>query len=372
MELRKLLALCKEQGASDLHLAPGLPPWLRVDGELRPAALEALDESQVQACIDSCLDGNQRQGFLAGEEIDLAIETPNSVRFRLNAFLQRNGPAAVFRAIPAAVPSLEQLGMGGDIARIAELPSGLAVVTGPTGSGKSTTLAAMVDHINRNLHGHILTIEDPIEFIHASRRSLVTQREANRHTRGFAAALRAALREDPDVILLGELRDPETIRLALTAAETGHLVLATLHTASAVKTINRIIDVFPAAEKAIVRTQLAESLQAVIAQTLLRKPGGGRVAAREILLASTAVRNLMREDRIAQIYSCMQSGASQGMITLDQSLAELLTAGQVSQEEALLHARDPAALGRQVRSGQGLPREALEPAPREFPVANPL
>ena len=351
MELRKLLALCKEQGASDLHLAAGLPPWLRIDGELRPASLEPLDQGQVQACIDSCLNDNQRQDFLAGEEIDLAIEAPDAARFRLNAFLQRNGPAAVFRAIPAAAPSLEQLGMGENIAQIAEFPSGLVVVTGPTGSGKSTTLAAMVDHINRKLHGHILTIEDPIEFIHPSRHCLLTQREAKRHTRGFAAALRAALREDPDVILLGELRDPETIRLALTAAETGHLVLATLHTASAVKTINRIIDVFPAAEKAIVRTQLAESLQAVIAQTLLRKPGGGRVAAREILLASTAVRNLVREDRIAQIYSCMQSGASQGMATLDQSLAELLAAGQVGREEALLHARDPAILKTRGQTG---------------------
>ncbi len=345
MALRQLLASCIEQGASDLHLSAGLPPWLRIDGELRPAALPAMDNAQVLTDIEGCLDAGQRERFRAGEEIDLAIDMPGLGRFRLNAFLQRNGAGAVFRAIPSQVLSLEQLGMGGGVARIAELRRGLVVVTGPTGSGKSTTLAAMVDHVNRNRQGHILTIEDPIEFIHQSRRCLVTQREAKLHTAGFPAALRAALREDPDIILLGELRDPETIRLALTAAETGHLVLATLHTASAVKTVNRIIDVFPAAEKAIVRTQLAESLQAVVAQILLKKPGGGRVAAKEILVATNAVRNLVREDRIAQIHSCMQSGAAQGMRTFDQSLAELLADGQISATEARGQTQDPAAFG---------------------------
>lgn len=345
MALRELLELCIERGASDLHLSAGLPPRLRVDGELCAASLPALTDEQVLRCLEECLEIGQRERFRAAEEIDLAIETPGLGRFRLNAFLQRNGAAAVFRAIPSQVLSLAQLGMDDCIARIAELPRGLVVVTGPTGSGKSTTLAAMVDHVNRNLKGHILTVEDPIEFIHESRRCLVTQREARLHTRGFPAALRAALREDPDVILLGELRDPETIRLALTAAETGHLVLATLHTASAIKTVNRIIDVFPAGEKAIVRTQLSESLQAVIAQTLLKKPGGGRVAAREILIATNAVRNLVREDRVAQIYSCMQSGAALGMRTLDQCLAELLASGQVGQTEARAQARDPAAFG---------------------------
>lgn len=340
MALRELLELCIERGASDLHLSAGLPPRLRVDGELRAASLPALTDGQVLTCLEECLEIGQRERFRAAEEIDLAIETPGLGRFRLNAFLQRNGAAAVFRAIPPQVLSLAQLGMDDCIAGIAELPRGLVVVTGPTGSGKSTTLAAMVDHVNRTLKGHILTIEDPIEFIHESRSCLVTQREAKLHTRSFPAALRAALREDPDVILLGELRDPETIRLALTAAETGHLVLATLHTASAIKTVNRIIDVFPAAEKAIVRTQLSESLQAVIAQTLLKKPGGGRVAAREILIATNAVRNLVREDRVAQIYSCMQSGAALGMRTLDQCLAELLTTGQVGLTEARGHARD--------------------------------
>ena len=344
MALRELLELCIEQGASDLHLSAGLPPRLRVDGELRAASLPALTDARVLSCLEECLEIGQCERFRAAEEIDLAIETPGLGRFRLNAFLQRNGAAAVFRAIPSQVLSLAQLGMDDCVARIAELPRGLVVVTGPTGSGKSTTLAAMVDHVNRNLKGHILTIEDPIEFIHESRSCLVTQREARLHTRGFPAALRAALREDPDVILLGELRDPETIRLALTAAETGHLVLATLHTASAIKTVNRIIDVFPAAEKAIVRTQLSESLQAVIAQTLLKKPGGGRVAAREILIATNAVRNLVREDRVAQIYSCMQSGAALGMRTLDQCLAELLTAGQIGLTEARGHARDTSLL----------------------------
>lgn len=345
MDLRQLLELCVERRASDLHLSAGLPPWLRVDGELCAVSLPALTDAQVLTCIEECLEIEQRERFRAREEIDLAIETPGLGRFRLNAFQQRGGAAAVFRAIPSQVLSLAQLGMDDSIARIAELPRGLVVVTGPTGSGKSTTLAAMVDHVNRNRQGHILTIEDPIEFIHESRRCLVTQREARLHTRGFPAALRAALREDPDVILLGELRDPETIRLALTAAETGHLVLATLHTASAIKTVNRIVDVFPAAEKAIVRTQLSESLQAVIAQTLLKKPGGGRVAAREILIATTAVRNLVREDRVAQIYSCMQSGAALGMRTLDQCLAELLTTGQIGLAEARSQARDPAVFG---------------------------
>ena len=344
MALRELLELCIERKASDLHLSAGLPPWLRVDGELRADSRAALSNAEVLTRIEECLDVEQRERFRGGEEIDLAIESPGLGRFRLNAFQQRNGAAAVFRAIPSRVLSLAELGMDDCIARIAELPRGLAVVTGPTGSGKSTTLAAMVDHVNRNRQGHILTIEDPIEFIHESRRCLVTQREARLHTSGFPAALRAALREDPDVILLGELRDPETIRLALTAAETGHLVLATLHTASAIKTVNRIIDVFPAAEKAIVRTQLSESLQAVIAQTLLKKPGGGRVAAREILIATNAVRNLVREDRVAQIYSCMQSGAALGMRTLDQSLAEMLAAGQVNPAEARAHARDTSLL----------------------------
>jgi len=345
LKLRQLLELAVEQRASDLHLGAGEPPWLRVDGELRATELPAMDESALLACIDECLDGAQRERFAAREEIDLAFEAPGLARFRLNAFLRRNGPAAVFRAIPSQALSLQELGLGATIARIAELPRGLVVVTGPTGSGKSTTLAAMVDHINRNRRGHVLTIEDPIEFLHPSRRCLLTQREAGSHTRSFAAALRAALREDPDVILLGELRDPETIRLALTAAETGHLVLATLHTASAIKTVNRIIDVFPAAEKAIVRTQLSESLQAVIAQLLLRKPGGGRVAAREILIATAAVRNLVREDRIAQLYSCIQSGAALGMSTLDQALAKLLAAGEVCEQQARAQARDPAALG---------------------------
>ena len=344
MALRELLELCIERGASDLHLSAGLPPWLRVDGELCAASLPALTDIQVLTCIEECLEIEQRERFRTGEEIDLAIDSPGLGRFRLNAFLQRGGAAAVFRAIPSQVLSLAQLGMDDCVARIAEMPHGLVVVTGPTGSGKSTTLAAMVDHVNRNLKGHILTIEDPIEFIHESRRCLVTQREARMHTRGFPAALRAALREDPDVILLGELRDPETIRLALTAAETGHLVLATLHTASAIKTVSRIIDVFPAAEKAIVRTQLSESLQAVIAQTLLKKAGGGRVAAREILIATNAVRNLVREDRVAQIYSCMQSGAALGMCTLDQSLAELLTTGQIDPTEAQAQARDKSLL----------------------------
>ncbi len=333
MTLRTLLQACFENGASDLHIRAGQPPWLRIDGEIAQASGDSLSHAEVLGCIDECLDDGQHGRFQAGEEIDLAVAAPGLCRFRLNAFLYSGGAAAVFRAIPSRVPSLAQLGMEGVVASIAEAPRGLVIVTGATGSGKSTTLAAMVDHVNRHRRGHILTIEDPIEFIHASRSCLVTQRDARLHTGGFPAALRAALREDPDLILLGELRDTETIRLALTAAETGHLVLATLHTASAVKTVHRIVDVFSAAEKSMVRTQLAESLQAVIAQTLLRKTGGGRVAATEVLIATAAVRNLVREDRIAQIHSCMQSGAAHGMNTLEQAVAGLRGAGAVEADE---------------------------------------
>ncbi|MFZ9584658.1 MAG: type IV pilus twitching motility protein PilT, partial [Pseudohongiellaceae bacterium] len=265
-------------------------------------------------------------------------------RFRVATFLQDRGTAAVFRLIPDAVPTLAQLGLGAVFQRLADLPRGLVCVTGPTGSGKSTTLAALLDHINAHRQCHILTIEDPIEFVHSSQRSLVSQREVDRHARSFAAALRAALREDPDVILIGELRDLETVRLALTAAETGHLVLATLHTASAAKTIDRIIDVFPAEEKAVVRSMLAESLQAVVAQTLLKRVGGGRVAAHELMLATPAIRNLVREARVAQLYSAIQTGAQFGMQTLDQALKDLVARGLVGREEARALARDADSL----------------------------
>ncbi|MEY3660975.1 MAG: hypothetical protein RLZZ169_1801, partial [Pseudomonadota bacterium] len=302
MNIRELLQVAVQRGASDLHLSAGQPPWLRVDGDLCRLALPPLDQACVLQGLADVMSEAQQQRQRRDLDADFSLSLPGLGRFRVATFLQDRGAAAVFRLIPDAVPTLAQLGLGAVFQRLADLPRGLVCVTGPTGSGKSTTLAALIDHINAHRQCHILTIEDPIEFVHSSQRSLVSQREVDRHARSFAAALRAALREDPDVILIGELRDLETVRLALTAAETGHLVLATLHTASAAKTIDRIIDVFPAEEKAVVRSMLAESLQAVVAQTLLKRVGGGRVAAHELMLATPAIRNLVREARVAQLY----------------------------------------------------------------------
>jgi len=287
------------------------------------------------------MNDKQRKDYEELLETDFSFDVPNLARFRVNAFTQNRGAAAVFRTIPSKVLTMEQLGMGQIFRQIADVPRGLVVVTGPTGSGKSTTLAAMVDYINDTKYEHILTIEDPIEFVHQSKKCLVNQREVHRDTHGFNEALRSALREDPDIILVGELRDLETIRLALTAAETGHLVFGTLHTTSAAKTIDRVIDVFPAAEKDMVRSMLSESLQAVISQALLKKPGGGRVAAHEIMMGTTAIRNLIREDKVAQMYSSIQTGASVGMQTLDQCLKALVAKGLVSQKEAKAKAKIP-------------------------------
>jgi twitching motility protein PilT len=287
------------------------------------------------------MNDKQRKDFEENLECDFSFEIPGVARFRVNAFNQNRGTGGVFRTIPSKVLSMEDLGMGEAFRSIAKTNRGLITVTGPTGSGKSTTLAAMMDYVNANRYQHILTIEDPIEFVHESKKCLVNQREVHRDTHGFDAALRSALREDPDIILVGEMRDLETIRLALEAAETGHMVFGTLHTSSAAKTVDRIVDVFPAAEKAMVRSMLSESLQAVISQTLLKKTGGGRVAAHEIMLCTPAIRNLIREDKVAQMYSAIQTGGQLGMVTLDQSLKNLVQQGVISREVAREKAKIP-------------------------------
>ena len=327
MDIADLLAFSAGHGASDLHLSAGVVPMLRVDGEMQRSGLPVLAPDQVRALVHSVMTQAQRSEFETGREADFSCEVAGLGRFRVNAFEQQRGAGAVFRSIAQAIPSLESLGLGEVFRRICHLSHGLVLVTGATGSGKSTTLAAMIDHLNSTRQQHILSIEDPIEFIHEPRQSLINQREVHRDTHSFAAALRSALREDPDVIMLGEMRDLETIRLALTAAETGHLVLATLHTSSATRTIDRVVDVFPAEEKAMVRTMLSESLQAVISQTLVKKVGGGRVAAHEIMLATPAIRNLIRENKVAQMVSAIQTGAAVGMQTLEMSLNRLRERG---------------------------------------------
>lgn len=324
MDIAELLAFSQKNKASDLHLSSGLPPMIRVDGDMRRINLPVLDAETVLKMIFDIMDDQQRKNFEENLESDFSFEIPNVARFRVNAFNQDRGPAAVFRTIPSVVLSLDDLDAPSVFREICKKPRGLILVTGPTGSGKSTTLAAMVDFINEKEKAHILTVEDPIEFVHQSKKCLINQRELHKSTLSFENALKSALREDPDVILVGELRDLETIRLAMTAAETGHLVLATLHTSSAPKTIDRIVDVFPAEEKSMVRSMLSESIQAVIAQTLLKKVGGGRVAAHEIMIGTPAIRNLIREDKIAQMYSMIQTGQSEGMQTLDQCLENLV------------------------------------------------
>ena len=341
MDITELLGFSVKQGASDLHITAGMPPLIRVDGDIRRINVPEMDHKQVHTLIYEIMNDRQRKDYEEFWETDFSFEIPNLARFRVNAFVQNRGAAAVFRTIPSKVLSMEQLGMGEIFRKICGFPRGLICVTGPTGSGKSTTLAAMIDYINDTKYEHILTIEDPIEFVHQSKKCLINQREVHRDTLGFNEALRSALREDPDIILVGELRDLETIRLALTAAETGHLVFGTLHTTSAAKTIDRIIDVFPAAEKDMVRSMLSESLQAVISQALLKKPGGGRVAAHEIMMGTSAIRNLIREDKVAQMYSAIQTGASVGMQTLDQCLKDLLQKGMVTREGAKSKAKMP-------------------------------
>jgi len=341
MDITELLAFSAKQNASDLHLSAGLPPLIRVDGEVRRINLPALEHKEVHALIYDIMNDKQRKDYEEFLETDFSFDIPGVARFRVNAFNHNRGAGGVFRTIPSKVLSMEDLGMGEVFKKIAQVPRGIVLVTGPTGSGKSTTLAAIIDYINDHRFDHILTIEDPIEFVHSSKKCLINQREVGRDTLGFNEALRSALREDPDVILVGELRDLETIRLALTAAETGHLVFGTLHTTSAAKTIDRIVDVFPAEEKSMVRSMLSESLEAVISQTLLKKNGGGRVAAHEIMIGTPAIRNLIREAKVAQMYSAIQTGASLGMSTLDQALKALVQKGIISVETARSKAKQP-------------------------------
>ncbi|NQZ53647.1 MAG: type IV pilus twitching motility protein PilT [Piscirickettsiaceae bacterium] len=335
MDIVELLTFSAKNNASDLHISAGEPPMIRVDGDIKKINLPAMEHKEVHAMVYDIMSDKQRKDYEEFLETDFSFEIPNLARFRVNAFNQNRGAAAVFRTIPSVVLTLEELGAPDIFKPIADNPRGLVLVTGPTGSGKSTTLAAMVDYKNEKDNAHILTIEDPIEFVHKSKKCLVNQREVHRDTLGFSEALRSALREDPDIILVGELRDLETIRLALTAAETGHLVFGTLHTSSAAKTIDRIIDVFPAAEKDMVRSMLSESLRSVISQTLLKKVGGGRIAAHEIMIGTPAIRNLIREDKVPQMYSAIQTGAAVGMQTLDQNLQDLLRRGQITKSEAL-------------------------------------
>ena len=342
MQITDLLAFSVKNKASDLHISTGLPPMIRVHGDVRRINLPAANQEQVFDMITDVMNDNQRKIFQQNLETDFSFELPNIARFRVNAFMSNRGPAAVFRTIPSTVLTLEQLQAPNVFEKISDTPRGLVLVTGPTGSGKSTTLAAMINYINENHPAHILTIEDPIEFVHQSKKALVNQRELHEHTHSFANALKSALREDPDVILVGEMRDPETIGLALTAAETGHLVFGTLHTTGAAKTVDRIVDVFPAGEKEMVRSMLSESLRAVISQTLLKtKDGSGRVAAHEIMLSTPAVRNLIRENKIAQIGSVMQTGQQYGMQTLDQCLQNLVRRNQISVDMARSKASNP-------------------------------
>jgi len=340
MDITELLAFSVQHKASDLHLSSGVSPMIRVDGDVRRINIPALGDKEVSSLVYDIMNDNQRKDYEQNLEVDFSFEVPNLARFRVNAFNSNRGPAAVFRTIPSDVLTLEDLGAPEIFKQISDNPRGLVLVTGPTGSGKSTTLAAMVDYINQNKHHHVLTIEDPIEFVHDNKLSLINQREVHRDTHSFSNALRSALREDPDVILVGELRDLETIRLAMTAAETGHLVFGTLHTTSAPKTIDRIIDVFPGEEKDMIRSMLSESLRAVISQTLIKKVGGGRVAAHEIMLATPAIRNLIREDKIAQMCSSIQTGASQGMQTMDQCLTNLVNRGIITHSAAYTKAQD--------------------------------
>ncbi|MCZ6561964.1 MAG: type IV pilus twitching motility protein PilT, partial [Deltaproteobacteria bacterium] len=338
-------AFAVEQGASDCHLSSGEPPMLRIHGDLKKLDYPLLTHEEVHTMVFDIMNDAQRKAFEENHDVDFSFEMGDVARFRVNLFMQRKGEAAVFRTIPTKVLSLDQLGMPPILKELCQREKGLILVTGPTGSGKSTTLAAMIDYINDDFEGHILTVEDPIEFVHKSKKCLVNQRELGPHTHSFANALRAALREDPDVILVGEMRDLETIQLTLTAAETGHLVFATIHTSSAPDTVNRIIDVFPPAQQAQIRTQFAESIEAVITQTLLKKKAGGRVAAVEIMTGTVAVRNLIREEKIHQLPGTMQVSQKDGMQTMDMALVELVTRGIVSREEAQSRSMNPNLFG---------------------------
>ncbi|MGH8529111.1 MAG: type IV pilus twitching motility protein PilT [Nevskiales bacterium] len=344
MDVTQLLTFGVKQGASDLHLSAGMPPCIRIDGDMQRINLPEMDHKTVHSMVYDIMNDRQRKEYEDRYECDFSFEIQGMARFRVNAFNQNRGAGAVFRTIPSKILSLEQLNCPPVFKELIDVPRGIILVTGPTGSGKSTTLAAMVDHLNDNEQGHILTVEDPIEFVHISKKCLINQREVHRDTHSFNDALRSALREDPDIILVGELRDLETIRLALTAAETGHLVFGTVHTSSAAKTVDRIVDVFPAAEKDMVRAMLSESLRAVISQSLLKKKGGGRIAAHEIMVGTPAIRNLIRENKIAQMYSSIQTGQNTGMQTLDQCLQGLVARGAVARDEARSYAANKESI----------------------------
>src|SRR5690349_6712570 len=345
MDIAKLLAFGVEQGASDCHLSAGEPPLIRIDGDLKKLDHPPLSKEDVHTLVYDIMNDAQRKAFEETHECDFSFELGQVARFRVNVFLQRKGEGAVFRTIPTKILTLEELGMPPILKQMCEKEKGLILVTGPTGSGKSTTLAAMIDYLNLDYEGHILTIEDPIEFVHQSKKCLVNQRELGFHTHSFANALRAALREDPDIILVGEMRDLETIQLALTAAETGHLVFGTLHTSSAPKTVDRVIDVFPPTQQAQIRAQFAESIQAVVTQTLVKKKSGGRVAALEIMTGTTAVRNLIREAKIHQLPGTIQVSQKDGMQTMDMSLQALVARGLVTVEEAQTKTLTPNLFG---------------------------
>ena len=358
-DLTALLGFAHDEGASDLHISAGLPPMLRIRGEMVRLEMPPLSRDDAHAAIYDIMQDDQKRIFEETRDIDFAFEIPGLSRFRANVLMQNRGEAAVFRLVPTKIRTLEELGMPQVLKTLSDKERGLVVVTGPTGSGKSTTLAAMVNYVNETHRGHIITVEDPIEFVHESKRCLVNQREVGPHTRSFSAALRASLREDPDVILVGELRDLETTQLAISAAETGHLVFATLHTNSAAKTVDRIIDIFPSGQQAQIRTMLSESLEGVVAQTLLpAKDGKGRVAAIEVLVGVPALRNLIREDKTAQILSVIQTGANHGMMSLDQHLRELVMQGRLARTEAMRYASNPSVFESPSAAGAGSAAQA--------------
>ncbi|MDZ4803867.1 MAG: type IV pilus twitching motility protein PilT [Candidatus Eisenbacteria bacterium] len=343
MDITELLVFTKNQGASDLHLSSGMPPLVRINGDMTPLDMPPLDRESLHTLIWDIMNDVQKKTFEENHELDFAIDLAGVCRFRVNCFVQRRGEGAVFRVIPSEIKSMQDLALPAVLAEMAMREKGLILVTGPTGSGKSTTLAAMLDHVNRKRRGHIITVEDPIEFVHDSKNCLVNQREIGPHTHSFANALKSALREDPDVILVGELRDLETMQLAITAAETGHVVFGTLHTNSAAKTIDRVIDIFPSSQQAQIRTMFSESIVGIVCQTLLKRSDKkGRVAGLEILVGVPALRNLIREDKTAQIMSVIQTGGQYGMQSMDQCLKNLVMQGAVTREEAARKSTNPA------------------------------